>query len=63
MLPGDKKGEGGGKIEDESEILRIKVRLGTDIRKRVIKYAKRKGLRLDRAYGELIEKGLRFSEL
>lgn len=43
-------------------IKRVKIHLGGGIRERVIEYAKEEELRLPRAYGELIEKGLKSEE-
>jgi len=44
------------------DVKRITVKLGEGVRKRVVKYAKDKEVRLPRAYGELIEKGLMSEE-
>ena len=40
------------------DIKRITVKLEEGVRKRIVQYAKENELRLPRAYGELIEKGL-----
>jgi len=42
--------------------MRISVSISEELRKRVLEYARKKGIRITRAYAELIEKGLEQSE-
>jgi len=42
--------------------MRIDVNISEELRKRVAEYAQKKGIRIPRAYAELIEKGLEHGE-
>ena len=42
--------------------MRIEVSISKELRERVVEYARKKGIRITRAYAELIEKGLEQSE-